>query len=137
MGERENLAEALRKQRAVLAKLEEQAAGFGSLFVPAHLLVQIDDARAKIAELIKQNGALPETDPATPTHPDHHHLAQLEEEITPALEKLAHFRHAFLNELDPRKKRRLRMDIMVIESDLRQVISDFVKAGGDPQKYSV
>ncbi len=136
MGEREDLEEALRKQRAVLAHLEAQAAGFGSLHVPAHIMVEIDDARANIAGLERQIGTLPATEPPTTSH-DHERLAQLEAEIEASLHFMDQTKFKLSNEHDPRKIRRLENNIKKTQRSLNQIYDDYLKAGGDLHKYSI
>ncbi len=47
----DNLEEALLKARRVLAKLEEKARGFGSLHVPVHLEIELEDQSKIVADL--------------------------------------------------------------------------------------
>jgi len=51
MGERETLQRRLARARRALHILEEKAAGFGSIYVPAHLQIELEDKRAEIAKL--------------------------------------------------------------------------------------
>jgi hypothetical protein len=63
-------------------------------------------------------------------------LAELETEFSNLLHLRDLTQHALTAEHDPRKKRRLRMEIKNIELNLRQIYDDYLKAGGDPNKYS-
>jgi len=53
-GDRDSVARALRMARRSLATLEEQAAGYTSLTIPAHLKIQLEDKRREVAELEKR-----------------------------------------------------------------------------------
>jgi hypothetical protein len=53
-GDRDSVARALRMARRSLATLEEQAAGYTSLTLPAHLKIQLEDKRREVAELKRQ-----------------------------------------------------------------------------------
>jgi S1-C subfamily serine protease len=55
--ERTGLERTLKMARRSLAILEEQAAGFGNLNAPAHLLIQLEDQREKVADLERRIGA--------------------------------------------------------------------------------
>lgn len=46
-----NSTAALEMARRALAHLEEQAAGFGALHIPAHLRIELEDKRCEVAEL--------------------------------------------------------------------------------------
>ncbi len=54
MNEPENLQNALEKARRYLFILEEQAAAYGSVTIPAHLKIELEDQPKKIAELQAQ-----------------------------------------------------------------------------------
>ncbi len=49
--DREGLERVLRMARRSLAILEEQAAGFGALHIPAHLQIELEEQRRKVADL--------------------------------------------------------------------------------------
>ncbi len=49
--DREGLERALRMARRSLAILEEQAAGFGALHIPAHLQIELEEQRRKVADM--------------------------------------------------------------------------------------
>jgi tetratricopeptide (TPR) repeat protein len=51
MTERDNLQQILITSQAILTVLEQQAAGYTSLTIPAHLQVQLDDKRKEVASL--------------------------------------------------------------------------------------
>ena len=51
MDERESLRQRLQMAQAVLNILEQQAAGFGKLHVPAHLLVELEEKQREVASL--------------------------------------------------------------------------------------
>ena len=59
--EQKSLEKRLESQKQILAKLLEQEAGFGSLYVPAHIPVQINDAKKTIAELEESLENFPST----------------------------------------------------------------------------
>ncbi|HQE92963.1 MAG TPA: winged helix-turn-helix domain-containing protein [Anaerolineae bacterium] len=50
----ENSSDALKKARRALAILEEQAAGFGKLHIPANLQIELEEKRREVAELEAQ-----------------------------------------------------------------------------------
>jgi len=65
MGEREILEQALKDARIALAIMEKQAAGFGTLYVPAHLPIQIEEKRQEIVGLEARLAALPNSPPSS------------------------------------------------------------------------
>ncbi|WP_146048752.1 ATP-binding protein [Pseudanabaena sp. BC1403] len=54
MIERADIEQALKKARRILGVLEEQAAGYSSLTIPAHLKVELGDKREEVAKLEQQ-----------------------------------------------------------------------------------
>lgn len=61
---------ALRMARRTLAILEQQAAGYGALHTPVHLLIELEEKRREVAELEAREGFVPTTPPpATPAAP--------------------------------------------------------------------
>ncbi len=66
MSERETLEQALTKARHVLAILEGQAAGYGSLAVPPHIVIQIEEKQKEIAGLEARLAALPNSPNSSP-----------------------------------------------------------------------
>jgi tetratricopeptide (TPR) repeat protein len=65
MDDREPLQQTLTMARAVLAVLEQQAAGFGALHIPAHLKIELEEKRKEVASLEARLSQLEGRRPAT------------------------------------------------------------------------
>lgn len=75
MDERETLRQMLETSRQILMILEQQAAGFGALHMPAHLKIQLDEKRQEVAgleaRLAQMEGRRPDQLPNNlPRNPD-------------------------------------------------------------------
>ena len=73
MEECESIQRQLEKARRLLDTLEEQAAGYTSLTIPAHLKLQLEEQREKVARLEARLAVLLSEPPplAQPSRPDH------------------------------------------------------------------
>jgi hypothetical protein len=112
MDEQETLQRTLARARRTLQLLEEQAAGFGQLHLPAHLQLEIEEKREEIAgfeaRLADSNGqaharvmlASPDACPypglASFTFDDSHFFYGRDAEIRSLLQRLRHQRYLFV-----------------------------------------
>jgi hypothetical protein len=128
--QREVLQQTIDKSKRLLAEIELQIAGFGELYAPAHMKLDREDTKMKIANLERELVDLP---PDAPANFDR--AARFEKNVEKALNTLDELNTALQNTDRIIEKNNINASIEMIKGQYISAVKLYVKMGGDPDKY--